>query len=42
MVADVAGQRVVFVIEVFGKASMPDFLASEIQPFLASVTFPTP
>lgn len=42
VVVDVAGQRVVFVIEVFGTASMPDFLATEIQPFLASVTFPTP
>ena len=42
VVVDVAGQRVVFVIEVFGTASMADFLASEIQPFLASVTFPTP
>lgn len=42
VVVDVAGQRVVFVIEVFGTASMADFLATEVQPFLASVTFPTP
>ena len=43
VVVDVAGQRVVFVIEVFGTASMADFLATLVQPFLASVTFqPTP
>ncbi len=43
VVVDVAGQRVVFVIEVFGTATMADFLATLVQPFLASVTFqPTP
>lgn len=43
VVVDVAGQRVVFVIEVFGAAKLADFLTTEIQPFLASVTFqPTP
>ena len=42
VVVDVAGQRVVFVIEVFGTASMADFLKAQVQPFLASVTFPTP
>jgi len=43
VVVDAAGQRVVFVIEVFGTASMADFLKTEMQPFLTSVTFqPTP
>jgi len=40
IVEDVGTARVVFVLETFGGASLATFLTTEIQPFLASVTFP--
>ncbi|HTS15382.1 MAG TPA: hypothetical protein VMH24_06925 [Candidatus Sulfotelmatobacter sp.] len=40
IVVDVGTARVVFIIEVFGAAKLADFVTTEVQPFLASVTFP--
>lgn len=39
-VVDVGTARVVFIIEVFGTAKLADFEKMEIQPLLASLTFP--
>jgi hypothetical protein len=40
VVVDVGSARLVFVIETFGTASLGDFEKTEVQPLLASVTFP--
>jgi hypothetical protein len=42
IVEDVGTARVVFIIETFGTTKLATFFTAEIQPFLASVTFPTP
>jgi hypothetical protein len=39
IVVDVGTARIVFIVEVFGTAKLADFVTSEVQPFLASVTF---
>ncbi|MFI5262805.1 MAG: hypothetical protein ACHQZR_09660 [Candidatus Limnocylindrales bacterium] len=41
VVVDVGTARVVFVIEVFGSAKLADFVQTEVQPLLTSVTFPS-
>jgi len=40
VVVDVGTARVVFVIEVFGSATLAGFLQAEVTPLLASVSFP--
>lgn len=42
IVGDVGTARVVFILETHGSVALATFLTTEAQPFLASVTFPTP